>query len=93
MTNTKREKPSTDTLVTETTSPVTEDKFVSNRGTAFCVDTAHNGLFFIRMKAGGVAPSFCHEFFTSRTEAEKVLERYLRINDRLGNAVFPSKDK
>ena len=93
MTNSKRGGRNTSTGTPETTTPATEAKFVSNRGTVFVIDSANNGLFFIRMRAGGVAPAFCHEFFTSKRQAEQVLELYLRRNDRLGFAEYPSKDK
>lgn len=77
----------------ETTSPAADSEFVSNKGTPFSVETANNGLFFIKMRAGGVAPKITEEFFTSKPMAEQALELYLRKNDRLGNAKFPSKDK
>lgn len=92
MTNSTPSKPKP---TTGTEARITEDaaKFVSQRGTEFVVDQAPNGLYFIRMAKGGTAPQFCHEFYTGRGEAEKVLTRYLRVGDKLGYAKFPDKDK
>lgn len=68
-------------------------KYVSDKGTEFTIETANNGLFFIKMRKGGLAPPMTEEFFTSKVLAELTLMKYLRIRDRLGNAKFPSKDK
>lgn len=93
MTNSKPVRPSAVTGQLETTSPAADSAFVSNKGTPYTIETANNGLFFIKMRSGGIAPKFTEEFFTSHREAQKVLEMYLRTTDRIGNAKYPSKGK
>ncbi len=79
-----------DIITAEQVTPDT-GKFVSDRGTEFTVAVRPNGLFYIRMKKGGVAPPMCDEHFTSQLLAETVLSRYIAEGDRLGNAVHPGK--
>jgi hypothetical protein len=91
MTNSVRDKRSTNTGTEERTSPETGE-FVSNRGTKFEIVQIFNGLWKINMCKGGAAPQICDGFYTNRNEAVRVLSMYLRKGDRLGLAVYPDKE-
>ena len=69
----------------------TDKEFISNKGTEFEIVIRGTGNYQIKMKRGGNAPKICEGKYTSRAEAEKVLERYLKHGDRTGYAVYPSK--
>lgn len=66
--------------------------YISNKGTRFSI-SPQGALFKISMNKGGKAPRFCDELFTSYKQAEAKLEAYLKATDRLGYAVYPSKER
>lgn len=75
-----------------TTSPVTGKEYISPRGVPFELFQHDNGLWGIRMLRGGSVPRICDGKYTNRFEAEKELISYLRKRDKLGFAVYPTKD-
>lgn len=55
-----------------------EKVFESPRGSLFLLEVNQAGLYFFRMKNGGVAPDFCNKHFTSRAFAMRELDKYFR---------------
>ena len=84
--------------MTKTTTPETDklhedETYLTKKGTEFVIEPAFGtGLYCIKMKKGGKAPSFCDEKFTSFRAANDVLENYLISTDRYGQAKYPSKE-
>lgn len=46
------------------------------RGGKFYIGRDANGLYFIQMRSGGVAPKICEHKFTSLMDARRNLNRY-----------------
>jgi hypothetical protein len=91
MTNSVRETHK-QTIGTEDQTSQDRAKFVSNKGTEFETAQTQDGMWVIKMKRGGVAPSICNEKFTGQFLAERALTSYLRKTDR-GYAQYPEKGK
>lgn len=93
MKNSSRESKETNIGPDEvTTQETVKSEYVSRRGTPFEILQEGNGLWRIRMMAGGSTPRICDDRYTSRQLAEKDLIHYLAKNDKLGYAVYPGKE-
>lgn len=79
------------TGIIQTTHEIGERRYVSNKGTRYEI-TPEGGLFAIRMKRGGKAPPICDQRYTTYQTAERALETYLKATDRMGYAIYPSKE-
>jgi len=67
-------------------------KYVSDSGQEYViVHDADRGSFWIKRYKGGNIHDHLRGFFTSETEAERVLISYLSVRDKMNRAIWPGK--